>query len=190
MDIITCIKSIDNIIKKNIKITNKTVNNLSSILVRFRLEAIPIEYSEKLLSMIGNTMEYDDCDETFLLFVSNPIFVQVISKIIIDFNNKIIPVKKDNGDHHLHHDFIASFTSHYCYELVLYIWLGFIDRTKFLKVLTSTIDMSMIEKIFISISVAIPYDYLYLTQVIIIISTYVYFHVIIFIVNFFLSCLS
>ena len=43
--------------------TNKTVNNLSSILVRFRLEAIPIEYSEKLLSMIGNTMEYDDCDE-------------------------------------------------------------------------------------------------------------------------------
>jgi hypothetical protein len=167
MDIITCIKSIDNIIKKNIKITNKTVNDLSSILVRFRLEAIPIEYSEKLLSMIGNTMEYDDCDETFLLFVSNPIFVQVISNIIIDFNNKIIPVKKINDDDH--HDFIASFTSHYCYELVLYIWLGFIDRTKFLKVLTSTIDMSMIEKIFISISVAIPYDYLYLTQVIIII---------------------
>ena len=63
IDIITCIKSIDNIIKKNIKITNKTVNNLSSILVRFRLEAIPIEYSEKLLSMIGNTLEYDDCDE-------------------------------------------------------------------------------------------------------------------------------
>jgi len=36
-------KSIDNIIEKNTKITNKTVNDLSSILVSFRLEAIPIE---------------------------------------------------------------------------------------------------------------------------------------------------
>lgn len=185
MDIITCIKSIDNIIKKNIKITNKIVDDLSSILVRYRLEAIPIEYSEKLLSMIGNTMEYDDCDETFLLFVSNPKFIQVITNIIIDFNNKIIPIKKDNDNHH--HDFIASFTSHYCYELVLYIWLGFIDRTKFLKILTNTIDVSMIEKIFISISVAIPYDYLYLTQVIIIISMYDYFHIIIVIANFYLA---
>jgi len=170
LDIITCIKSIDNIIKKNIKITNTIVDDLSSTLVRYRMEAIPIEYSEKLLSMIGNTMEYDGCDETFLLFVSNPIFLQVISDIIIDFNHKIIRKKEYDGFnynyHHHHHHFMASFTSHYCYELLLYIWLGFIDRTRFLKILTTSIDFIMIEKIFISISKAIPFDYLYLTQVI------------------------
>lgn len=158
VDIITCIKSIDSIVKKNIKITFKTVEELSSMLERFRVESIPIEYSEKLLSIIGNTMEYDGSDETFLLFVSNKKFIQIISNIIIDFSNKI--TKQGDPMH-----FIASFSSHYCYELVLYIWLGYIDRTRFLKVLTSTIDMDTIDKVFYSVSQAIPLDYLYLTQV-------------------------
>ena len=162
----------------------------------FRLEAIPIE---KLLlwaifrEIIINDRKFNGIWWLWwnisIICIKSSIFMQVISDIIIDFNNKITSVKKDNGDHH-HHEIMMMIIIHKS----LLLWISFIYMVRFYwsyKIFESVNKYNRYVNDWNSISVAIPYDYLYLTQVIIIISTYVhYFHVIIFNVNFFISCLS
>lgn len=166
-DIISCIHDLKTFLDPNYKITNEVINEISNLIIRFKKEAIPVEYSEKLLKTIGDIIENDKTDKRFMSFATNRIFLQVISSVIFDYAFKLIPHKAFEASK------LTSFSTHICYEYALFIWLGFVDNTKLLHALMNSLqDFSIIEQFVEIVDQCMCYDHLYLTQV----SNYLNFH--------------
>ena len=159
-DIISCIHDLRTFLDPKFKITNEVINDISNLIIRFKKESIPVEYSEKLLKTIGDIIENDKTDKRFMLFATNSIFLQILSSVIFDYAYKLIPNKAFEASN------LSSFSTHMCYESALFIWLGFVDNTKLLDALMNSLqDFYIIEQFVEIVDQCMCYDHLYLTQV-------------------------
>jgi hypothetical protein len=161
-DVFTCQKQLSGLLKCNNAGDAATVERVHIMLSKFTNESfIPVEYAEKLLTSVGNLMERCSDEDVLVNFASNIGFTTLLISIISDFTMRIAPTSPMKSISP------SSFSSHYCYELSLFMLLGLLDKTKVLKVFVRTVTPSRIENLISSVCSIITRDQLYLTQVIV-----------------------
>jgi hypothetical protein len=161
-DVFTCQKQLSGLLKCNNAGDAATVERVHIMLSKFTNESfIPVEYAEKLLTSVGNLMERCSDEDVLVNFASNNGFTTLLISIISDFTMRIAPTSPMKSISP------SSFSSHYCYELSLFMLLGLLDKTKVLKVFVRTVTPARIEKLISSVCSIITRDQLYLTQVIV-----------------------
>jgi hypothetical protein len=159
-DIIICQKELTALVKGRQPVDNLLVEQLSSMVEMFTNESfIPVEYSEKLLTGIGNLMEiHSDNENVYVLFARSSNFIGSLVGIVNAFECRLTLGQSQTTNP-------SSFSSHYCYELTLFMLLGLLDKTSILKAFVKSSSVDMLHSLLRSIGTIMPRDYLYLTQV-------------------------
>lgn len=150
-DVFVCLKELQDL--NRIPITDELAGHVAQVVNLYRSNTfISIEYAESLLSNVGklieagqNTLVFSKCRE----FVAEMIF------IVSDFSKTFC-----------HKETVtSSFSSHFCYELALYILLGLIEKSELMKQFLYMVDDILLENLIEGISSVLGSDLLYLTQV-------------------------
>lgn len=158
-DIFTTLREINEMVKAGKEVNSTVVQTLGLVIDKFRKESfIPVEYSEKLLSSVGKLIECDSMCKNFQHFASNNTFIESLCSIVTDFSSKVSAQSSFA-------DLSTSFSSHFCYELSLYILLGLLDKTHLLRSFVQVVDWKIVQLLLQSTWKIIIYDSLYLTQV-------------------------
>ena len=159
-DIFSCQKNLSVLLKQKPSVDEKTIDELGKMIVKFSEDSfIPVEYSEKILTSTGNLMERCSQHGTLERFAASATFTNALVSIICDFGTRI---SVDSGNVSP-----SSFSSHYCYELSLFMLLGLLDKSPILRIFVRVTDEAVVTKLMKSLCVTITKDYAYLTQVII-----------------------
>lgn len=147
--------------KSKSSIDSGTVDDLSLMISKFASDSfIPIEYSEKLLTNVGNLMEKCSDDDTYSLFAANTQFLGALIDIVVDFDSRLS--SNATASQSISR---TSFSSHRCYELTLFMILGLLDKTPLLKTFVKATSVKIINNLMKSASSILYRDHLYLTQV-------------------------
>lgn len=159
-DILSCQKELTGLVKGKRAVDGKLVQQISEMIEKFANESfIPVEYSEKLLTGVGNFMEIHSEDEkSYLSFAKNPSFVKALVGIVNSFECRLTVGHSQTTNS-------SSFTSHTCYELTLFMLLGLLDKTVVLKTFVKSSEIELICCLIRATGTIILQDYLYLTQV-------------------------
>jgi hypothetical protein len=96
-------------------------------------------------------------EEESMEFASCQNFTDALISIVDDFNKRIVPTQSSHNQ--------SSFSSHYCYELSLFMLLGLLDKTTLLVAFVKATSVHRINECIQSICSTILHDHLYLTQV-------------------------
>lgn len=148
-------KSLHN--KKKEKISIDIPNSFGNALINLsQNNKISTEDSEKFISLIGKFIELSNLENSILLFTSSDRFLSGIIQIIICYAKSL-----DTSI-----SFQTPYSSHYCYELSLYILLGLIEKSNYLTNFIKNINSVSLNQLFLCLSSIINKDILYLTQVI------------------------
>lgn len=166
-DILSCQKELTRLVKEKKAIDSKLVEQIRTMVETFANDSfIPVEYSEKLLTGIGNLMEIHSEDEkSYLLFAKNSGFIEALVGIVSAFESRLTFGHSQTTNS-------SSFTSHCCYELSLFMLLGLLDKTQILKSFVKSCSIEVLGSLLRSIGIVILQDHLYLTQVILILVFY------------------
>jgi hypothetical protein len=155
-DIFALTKTLEDIRDHDFAWDIETIESLGKAMLKFIDSSfIPIEYAERLLSTIGVIMEVKLTEQQLFLFASSTPFIECLIKIIISYSQRLRSISINHG----------SFSSHYCYELTLYILLGILEKVKLLALFLKNAPKSSLILLFRSISEIILRDQLFLTQV-------------------------
>lgn len=159
-DVFTCQKQLSAMLKRDNVGDVATVESIQKMIAKFAKDSfIPVEYSEKLLTNVGNLMERCSDDSVLANFAANVGFADVLTTILSEFATRVSPAASTKTI------CPSSFSSHYCYELALFMLLGLLDKTHLLKVFVHTVATDGIHRLIGSICSVILMDHLYLTQV-------------------------
>lgn len=135
---------------------------------------VPVEYAEKLLSIVANIVEKAETEGSLDMFAQDQHFLLLLIQIIDAFskNNTTASV------------LMNSFRSHYCYELVLFILLGFVEKTKTLSIFVNTVLNvdDLMKSLLQALNKLVMHDELYLTQVSGDVSLYCFIYIVNFII--------
>jgi hypothetical protein len=96
-------------------------------------------------------------EEESMEFASSQNFTDALIGIVDDFNKRIVPTQSSHNQ--------SSFSSHYCYELALFMLLGLLDKSSLLIAFVKTATVNRINECLQAICSTILHDHLYLTQV-------------------------
>lgn len=156
-DIFASQRQLSGLLKGNTKCNAEVVSEIGLMIKKFTCDTfIPVEYSEKLLTTTGNLMERCSEEES-MEFASCQNFTDALISIVDDFNKRIVPTQSSHNQ--------SSFSSHYCYELALFMLLGLLDKTALLVAFVKATNVHRINECLQSICSTILHDHLYLTQV-------------------------
>lgn len=152
-DIFVCLKELQDLMQ--LQITTDIAGHLSQVIETYRSNIfVSIEYAESLLSNVGKLIE---TGQNNLVFSRCSEFIKQMICIVYDFSRSFC-----------HKETItSSFSSHFCYELALYILLGLIEKSELMKHFLQVVDDNLLAKLVVGISSVLANDLLYLTQVII-----------------------
>ena len=158
-DIFSVQKQLHDIIKHDQQLDEAIFTDLSCMLLNFKNNSfIPVEFAEKLISGIGKLLEGTHQDKTSELCSRHAVFIDCLITLAVDFKPRIAPSQSPNVSS-------SSFSSHYCYELILFILLGLLDKSTLLKSFVGAVGKEKVRQLIQSISTVLCHDFLYLTQV-------------------------
>lgn len=150
-DINLVIKEINEISKD--QVDENLVQILSKVLDKFSKSCfIPIEYAEELLSALSKFTER--LEENIKLLSGNKQFISSVVGLLKEYHTCFTDPS-----------YSCSFSSHHCYEQILFILLGCIEKSFLLTEFLSVIDDKNLTILFENLSSIILKDILYLTQV-------------------------
>lgn len=160
-DIFACQRELNDLVKRKMSVNSGIVDDLSLMISKFASDSfIPIEYSEKLLTSVGNLMEKCTDDDSYSLFAANAPFLGTLIDIVVDFDARLSLTLNSSQSISP-----SSFSSHRCYELTLFMLLGLLDKTPLLKVFVKTLNPTVTNNLMKSAASIVFRDHLYLTQV-------------------------
>lgn len=156
-DIFIIVDELAQLVNSSSPIHPKIVDQICSSMETYLYKKfIPVEYAEKMLSLVANIVEKAENEGMLEVFASSSKFIHYLVEIVVTFRDK-------NTNSLL----INSFRSHYSYELVLFILLGLAEKTKTLSILVKTLlsEDNQINSLLDALNVIVLVDELYLTQV-------------------------
>ena len=159
-DILSCQKELAALVKGKKEVSGELVEQISSMVMTFAHDSfIPVEYSEKLLTGIGNFMEiHSEVEKSYVVFAKSSHFIEALIGIVNAFECRLTLGQSQTTN-------TSSFASHCCYELTLFMLLGLLDKTQILRVFARSVSIDMLHSLLTAIGTVIVHDYLYLTQV-------------------------
>ena len=119
---------------------------------------IPVEYSEKLLTGIGNLMEVNSDIDSLIRFAKCSSFVESLVGIVSAFEFKLTLGQSQTTS-------ASSFANHKCFELTLFMLLGLLEKTPILKAFVKNNRVEILQSLLSGIGTVIVRDHLYLSQV-------------------------
>jgi len=159
-DILSCQKELTALVKGKKDVSGELVEQISQMVMTFAHDSfIPVEYSEKLLTGIGNFMEIHSEDErSYVAFAKSSQFIEALVGIVNAFECRLTLGQSQTTN-------TSSFASHCCYELTLFMLLGLLDKTQILRAFVKSVSVDVLHSLLTAIGTIIVHDYLYLTQV-------------------------
>eukprot|EP00981_Chlorochromonas_danica_P002962 scaffold601_cov170-Ochromonas_danica.AAC.23 len=155
-DIFSCLKEIRTLTSQSGTISVEDINTLGRVIFNFAKQVfIPIEYAEMLLISINRLMETKGQVQEFTAFAIAPTFVKALLSIIHNFAIHLSDTTMANE---------SSFSSHYCFELAMYMLLGLIESSRLLTSFLKAISKDDLKILFKDIGNTIQKDSLFLTQ--------------------------
>jgi hypothetical protein len=138
-----------------IPLNQHLVELLAKCIVKFTESVfIPVECAESFLASVGNLLESPPFQKELHLFASSQPFLEAFVDIIVKFSQSFV-----------HRETIQfSFSTHYCFELTLYILLGIVEKPAHLASVLKHLTVSTLKKLFTALGEILPVDILYLTQ--------------------------
>ena len=164
-DIFECQKGLDRILKTKNGPNDSMANEIGKMLSNFTYDSfIPVEYAEKLLSTVGKIVESSNTDSSSVSrFASCNTFVESLVNMIVETESKFGSTGSKSSK-----VMSSSFSSHYCYEIGLFILLGFLEKSSLLRTFVQSIARQKLFELMRVVSENILRDHLYLTQVMIV----------------------
>jgi hypothetical protein len=155
-DVFVVMKVFEDLTKgSDISVTPELLDHIGKSIEKFNRETfIPIEYAESLLSSLGSLLESPQFVAKIDSLVSNKFLIPSLIEIVNTFEQKL--VHRESAQ--------SSYSSHYCYELALYIILEFVEKPQMLALLLEN-ESIIFRDLFTSLGEIIPVDIMLLTQV-------------------------
>lgn len=156
-DIFSCLKEIRTLTFQSGTVSVEEINALGRVIFKFAEHVfIPIEYAEMLLISINRLMETKGQVQEFTAFATASTFARALLSIIHNFATHLSDTTIANE---------SSFSSHYCFELAMYMLLGLIESSRLLTTFLKAISKDDLKILFKDIGNTIHKDSLFLTQV-------------------------
>lgn len=152
-DIFLCVKTMNQLGSSKAALDEQTCTDIGIAISKFSAVFIPIEYAELLLTSVAKLTEAQM--QEINPFLKSSKFITGVFQIIKDYYSTKICSSYNP----------SSYTSHYCYELSLYILLGLLEKSSWINYFMNAISSTDVLEVVRVISKIFQVDTLYITQV-------------------------
>lgn len=164
-NMIACIKYLKKLHKvesvESIVCTSSFASTIGNMIQRFvKGTHIPVEYAEVILECVEKLIGSTNNDPKMLVnLAGNDVFITSNFKIIADYRTQIF---KESPNYHE----LCSYSSHRCYETVLFLMVALVESSKILVVFIKALKIKRILELVNHLGKIILCDKSYVTQVI------------------------